>query len=81
VSSHLEFADTAVVNIYAELVVRWPYTHTRPTASSCGAFLDTHWGIHMYQYHLRRHWTVVSPVKVWLLCGRSNRLHCWSFSL
>jgi len=29
VSLHLEFADTAIVNIYAELVARWPYTHTR----------------------------------------------------
>jgi len=28
VSLHLEFADTAIVNIYAELVVCWPYTHT-----------------------------------------------------
>jgi len=64
VSLHLQFADTATVNIYAELVVRWPYTHTRPMAISCGALLGTHWGIHMYQYHLCRHQTVLTRYSV-----------------
>jgi len=29
VSSHLQFADATIVNIYAKLVVRWPYTRSR----------------------------------------------------